>query len=47
MISGKGRTSSRPLDIAYSGIKSDMNRAESTLKEHEVYSLGLYSSSVA
>ena len=47
MIYGKGRTSSRTLDIVYGGIKSDVNRMESTLKEQELYSLGLRSSSVA
>jgi len=47
MIYSKGRTSSRTLDIVYGGIKSDVNRMESTLKEQELYSLGLRSSSVA
>jgi len=46
-IYGKGRTSSRTLDIVYRGIKSDVNRMESTLKEQELYSLGLRSSSVS
>ena len=46
MIYGKGRTSSRALNIVYGGINSDVIRMKSALKALELYSLGLRSSSV-
>jgi len=46
MIYGKGMTSSRTLDIVYDGINSDVNRMESTLKELELYSIGVRSSPI-
>ena len=46
MTYGKGRTSSRALDIVYGRINSNVNRMESTLRELEFYSLSLRSSSI-